>query len=297
MVMHRLWRALALIPGLLLGSCSAAGIVNALVPRDGFAREDDIAYGSDPRQRLDVYRPAGAPPGSNAGRRPVVVFFYGGKWKQGDRGDYLFVGEALVARGFVVVIPDYRLYPEIRYPAFLEDGAAAVSWTLEHIGEFGGDPAHVHLMGHSAGAYSAAMLALDGRWLGAERARIRGTVGLAGPYDFLPMTDPEVRAVFADEPDATRTQPITFADGTAAPLLLVTGLDDTTVRPGNSERLAARIRAAGGDAETKLYDGIGHIGVLAALAAPLRFLAPVLDDAAAFLGRDAAVSSALQARR
>jgi acetyl esterase/lipase len=276
------WRRIArlalVLPTIILGGCSGPDIVNALVPRGGFALQRDIPYGSAPRQTLDVYQPT-----DSDGARPVVVFFYGGNWDSGDKRDYLFFGQALASRGFVVVIPDYRLYPEIRYPVFLEDNAAAVAWTFAHVGEMGGDPANVSVMGHSAGAYNAMMLALDPRWLGADRRRIRSAIGLAGPYDFLPLTDPVVQAIFATAPDLAQTQPINFADSSAPPTFLLAGLDDHTVNPENSRHLAARLRAAGAAVRERYYDGVGHVTLIAAMAWPLRFLAPVLDDVAGFL--------------
>jgi acetyl esterase/lipase len=265
---------------LLASGCSAAQIVNSLLPRNGFLLLADRDYGALSRQKLDIYIPA---TGERA--KPVVIFFYGGNWQSGSKSDYLFVGQALAARGFVTIIADYRLYPEVRYPQFLEDAATAVAWTLRHLDAIGGDAAHVHLLGHSAGAYIAAMLALDPRWLGDDRKALRSMVGLAGPYDFLPLTDPILRVIFATEPDGARTQPITFADGTGPAVLLISGRDDRTVRLGNSMRLATRIREHGGVAEERYYRGVGHVSLIGAIAAPLRFLAPTLDDTVNFLLR------------
>jgi acetyl esterase/lipase len=276
-----LLKTIAMLPALLLGGCNPANVVNALVSHDDFRLTRDLHYGTDPRQALDVYRPAD----DDGKPKPVVVFFYGGNWQTGDKADYLFVGEALASRGFIVVIPDYRLYPQVRYPDFLRDGAAAVSYTLQHAAEWGGDPQRVGIVGHSAGAYIAAMLALDPEFLGPDRARIAGVVGLAGPYDFLPLTDPVLQTIFGTGPDLMLTQPIHYVDGAAPPMLLVAGLDDKTVSPGNVTRLAARIREKGGTVETRTYQHIGHITLVGALAQPLRFLAPVLDDVAAFLRR------------
>jgi acetyl esterase/lipase len=264
-----------------LASCSPAQIVNALVPRNGFALTADRPYGKLARQTLDIYTPA-----ASDHRSPVVIFFYGGNWQTGAKNDYLFLGQALAARGYIVVIPDYRLYPEVRYPVFLEDSARAVSWTLNHLDDIGGDPARVTLMGHSAGAYIAAMLALDARWLGTERARLHSMVGLAGPYYFLPLTDPVLQVIFGTEPDLRRTQPITFADGSEPQALLISGLDDTTVLPANSINLAARIRDHGGIAAEKYHKGVGHVPLIGAIAAPLRFIAPTLDDVTAFLNQE-----------
>ena len=268
----------ALLAGAVTSGCPPAQLVNALVPRDGFRLLADQPYGDLPRQKLDIYTPT-----RTDRTTQVVIFFYGGNWQSGSKCDYLFVGQALASGGFIAVIPDYRLYPEVRYPAFLDDGAKAVSWTLRHLDELGGDPAGVHLMGHSAGAYIAAMLALDRRWLGGDRARVTSTVGLAGPYDFLPLTDPVLQVIFGTEPDLARTQPITFANRTAPPLLLISGLHDTVVQPANSMRLAARVRDQGGVVAEKYYQRVGHVGLVAAIAAPLRFIAPKLADSAGFL--------------
>ena len=279
--LRRTWRVTILLASTMVGGCSAAQIVNALVPHGDFQLVADQSYGDLPRQKLDIYTPL-----KTDRTTPVVIFFYGGNWQTGSKRDYLFIGEALTSRGFIVVIPDYRLYPEVRYPAFLDDAAQAVAWTLRHFDEIGSDPTSVHLMGHSAGAYIAAMLALNPRWLTGDRARITSAVGLAGPYDFLPLTDPVLQTIFGTETDLARTQPITYADGTAPPMLLISGLNDTTVMPANSKRLAARIREHGGTATDKYYPAIGHIALVGAIAKPLRFIAPTLRDVVEFLRQE-----------
>jgi acetyl esterase/lipase len=272
--------ALALIVGLPIAACGPAALLNALVPDDGYRVERDLAYGDAARQRLDLYLP-----GAVVAPAPVVVIFYGGRWVAGSKTDYRFVGEALAARGFVVVIPDYRLYPEVRFPTFVEDGAAAVAWVRRNIGRFGGEPWQIHLMGHSAGAHIAALLALDQRYLaaaGVEPGTLESFVGLAGPYDFLPLTDATLKRVFAAD-DLAATQPITFAERSAPRALLLHGEDDRTVLPRNSQHLAAALEAAGGRAQLRLYPDLDHVALVAALAAPLRWLAPVLDDVTGFL--------------
>lgn len=257
-------------------ACSPLGLLNGLAPRRRAAR--DIAYGTEPRQRLDIYVPER--PSAPA---PVVVFLYGGGWDSGSKDMYRFVGGALAAQGFVTVIPDYRLYPAVRYPTFIEDCAAAFAWTTAHAGEWGGSDRFV-LMGHSAGAYNAAMLALDGRYLAQAGARTapRATVGLAGPYDFLPVGTAELRAIFG-YPTSPETQPINHVNGRNAPMLLLAGTTDTTVLPRNTERLAARIRAAGGPVTAKLYPGIDHREIVGAIGQPFRFLCPTLADSADFI--------------
>lgn len=254
-----------------------------MVPKDGGSRRAavGVAYGPHPRQRLDVYTPTGA----SAAPRPVIVFFYGGSWNSGTRSGYGFVGRALAARGFVTVIPDYRLVPEVAYPAFVEDGAAALRWVRAHAKDYGGDGGRIVLAGHSAGAYISAMLAVDGRWLGADRKAVRGFAGLAGPYDFAPFTTASSQAAFGAWPRPAETQPVTWADASAPPALLLTGAEDATVRPRNSEALAAALRKAGVAAEVRRYSGIGHVGILTAVARPFRGKAPVIDDVAAFAAR------------
>lgn len=186
---------------------------------------------------------------------------------------YVFTAEALTSAGFVVVIPDYRVYPEVKFPVFLQDCAAAVKWVSEHAAEFGGDPKWIYLMGHSSGAYHAAMLAFDGEYLkgaGMDPRMLRGFIGLAGPYDFLPLKKPALIDIFGGANGIPHTQPITFATSSAPPALLLVGSSDTTVKPGNTTRLAARIRERGGKFTEIVYDGIGHFRILDALSAPFR---------------------------
>ncbi len=262
-----------------LAGCSPADLLNAVAPAR--LEADGIAYGPEPRQRLDVYRPVGFGP------FPVVMFVYGGDWQAGHRSLYRFVGGALAASGFVTVVPDYRLYPAIRYPVFLADCARALAWTRREIGRHGGRPGAPFLIGHSAGAYNVAMLTLDPRFLAAEALRpgadIAGTVGLAGPYDFLPFGTPMLRDLFGTAPDPRDTQPIDHVDGDAPPMLLLAGTADHTVHPDNTTRLAARIRSRGGRVADRLYPGIDHVEIIGAFAAPLRLLAPSFRDSVAFL--------------
>lgn len=217
---------------LLLGACSPLGLFNGVVPKDGGSRlaASGVAYGGHSRQRLDVYAPAE----KGGAARPVIVFFYGGSWSSGERGGYAFVGRALASRGFVTVISDYRLAPEVTYPGFVEDGAAAVRWVRAHAGDYGGDGERIVLAGHSAGAYIAAMLATDGRWLGADRKAVRGLAGLAGPYDFAPFTAQASIAAFGGWPRPAETQPVAHADASAPPALLLAGAQDTTVQIGRA---------------------------------------------------------------
>lgn len=264
-----------------LTGCTRFDLINAPISSGGYLRTTDIPYGPLPRQKLDIYRPRNAAPDT-----PVVVFFYGGGWDSGEKGGYRFAAEALTSRGFIAVLPDYRLYPDVTFPTFVEDGALAVRWAHDNVSKFGGDPQHLYLMGHSAGAHIAALLTLDPLYLksaGLDRSAIRATAGLSGPYDFIPR--PVDLPVFRMNPGdlaPADTQPIHFVDGKAPPMLLIQGLGDTVIDPRNSARLAAAIESAGGQVQYIPYEGVGHATVVISLAWPFRWLAPTLRDATAF---------------
>jgi acetyl esterase/lipase len=255
--------------------------LNYLAWHHGIEITRSIAYGEGARRALDVCRP------SAAAASPVVVFFYGGSWQSGHKEIYLFVAAALARRGYVTVVPDYRVYPEARYPDFLEDGARAVRWAKDNAARFGGDPQKLFVMGHSAGAYIAAMLALDGRWLQrvnlAPGREIAGLIGISGPYDFLPLHG-TLRTIFGGA-NVPATQPISHVSSGAPPALLVTSGRDRIVDPGNSSRLAAQLRAAGNDATVLTYPWVGHLSIIGAFARPLRWLAPILHDVDAFVAK------------
>jgi len=273
-----------LVLALTLAACSPLTLLNATVPRGTHTDTLAVAYGADPRQRLDVYRPAAsAPPGGY----PVVLFFHGGSWNRGERADYRFVGEALASRGIVAVLADYRLYPQVRYPDFLEDCARALATTLDDAGRYGGNPRRVFVAGHSAGAYNAAMLALDRRWLAAQGhapEELAGWIGLAGPYDFLPIRNPEVKPVFYDPDYPAGSQPITHANAAAPRSFLAAARSDSLVDPvRNTGQLAARLRQQGVPVSLQFYDHVDHLTLAGAFARPLRGLAPVLDDMTRFV--------------
>jgi acetyl esterase/lipase len=265
-----------------LCGCSPLVFLNAAATGKGFSRQGDIAYGPLPRQKLDIYVPDAAA----ARSFPVVVFFYGGGWETGKRPDYRFVGAALASRGVMVVVADYRVYPEVVFPAFVEDAALAVRWTQDHAAQSGGDPKRLFLMGHSAGAHIAAMLALNRQYLrssGADPAAVAGLIGLSGPYDFLPLKNQTRKKIFGD-PAPRNTQPIDFVTAHAPPALLISGSDDTTVDPGNSRRLAAALESVGRPVEYRVYPGIGHGRVVAGFSPPLSRGVPVTEDVMRFIG-------------
>ncbi len=265
-------RRLALLGATLAAACSPLRLLDATVP-SGDLRRRTIGYGPAARQQMDIWEPATV-------TGPTLVFFYGGAWRHGARGDYRFVAEVFCALGLRVVIPDYRLYPEVVFPGFVQDAAAALAVVQR------GTPGRIFAAGHSAGAYIALMLALNPAYLtaaGGDRARLAGAIGLSGPYDFDPAAYGISRAVFAGTP-RPETQPITFLDAGAPPLLLATGTADTTVEQRNTLSLAARAGAMGVAVETRLYPGVGHAGTLIALTPLFRDRAPVIDDMRRFIG-------------
>jgi acetyl esterase/lipase len=271
-----------------LSACSPIKVLNGLVPEDTYQFQGGIAYGAAPRQQLDVYQPLPATPPAR-GARPLVVFFFGGTWTSGDRASYKFVGEALAARGAVVVIPDYGLSPRYTYPVFVRDSALAVKWALDNAAQLGADPRQVYVMGHSSGGYNAAMVALDDRWLGelgASPRQLAGWIGLAGPYDFLPIGDPQAQAAF-NWPNTPRdSQPLAHASAASPRALLMAASKDNLVYPDrNTGQMAAALRAAGVPVQVKLFDNLSHVTLIGAFGKPIQWLCgPVLPPVMDFLG-------------
>ncbi len=284
--MPRVLLTLALIVLACVGftACAPVTVLNSLVASDGYVLTPSVPYGTLPRQRLDVYRPSAAEP---PGGYPVAVFFYGGSWNKGERADYKFVAAALASRGVLTLVADYRLYPAVRYPEFLEDSAKALAYGLEQARALGGNPQRVFVMGHSAGAYNAAMLALDARWLrptGHHPAELAGFIGLAGPYDFLPIVNPDARPVFFHPNYPPGTQVFEHVSAAAPKTFLGAARTDDLVNPQrNTVGLYTHLQAVGRPVTLHLYDRVNHMTLAAAFAAPLRWLAPVLDDVVAFI--------------
>ncbi len=244
-------------------------------------RHEDLAFGPHPRHRLDLYLPENATP-----QTPLVQFLYGGSWKWGSRARYGFVGYALASRGLAVAISDYRLHPSVRFPDFNYDAARTAAWLQARRGDYGLAPGPMHLMGHSAGAHIAALLALDPRYLaafGEERHSLGRLVGLAGPYGMYPSRINFIADIFPPAEREDEARPVTFARADAPPMLLLHGADDGLVDPENSRALAAAQAARGAQAEARFYDGVGHKELVMALAGPLQGVAPVIDDTVTFL--------------
>lgn len=267
--------------GVLASGCSELRFDLANLPalRGPFERLADVPYAPGVRHALDVYRPLGVRDA------PVVVFWYGGAWVEGSKEDYRFVGAALAEAGCVAILPDYRLYPAVRFPEFLDDCALAAGWAIAHAREHGGDPRRVFLAGHSAGAHMAAMLAVQParlRAAGADPAAIRGLVGLSGPYALQPNS-PTLNAIFAPPFAPADWQPAALANAAAPPALLLHGAADDLVLPAQSERFAAALRAAGVAVELEIYPRRGHADLVAALSEPARSRAPVLAAISRFV--------------
>ena len=270
----------ALFTAALLASCSPFTVLNGLGPDGGYAKMSSVAYGSSSRQQLDVYQPTVSRNGI------VVVFFYGGGWSMGQRAEYRFVAQTLTRHGATVVVADYRLHPEVVFPEFMHDAAAAVAWTHRNIAQYGGDPAKIYLLGHSAGAHIATLLALDTQYLqlqGVNTTILAGVVGLSTPADFAATLEAKYRPVFVDQARLVLAQPIRYVRADAPPMLLQHGADDTLVLPRNSAVLAQAIQAAGGQARARIYPDKGHSGMLLIFSEVLG-RSVILDDTLGFLG-------------
>ena len=250
----------------LLSACTM-GAVNLLVPKTGYGVHGDLAFGPDPRQRLDIYVP-----GNLKGPAPVLLFLYGGAWQSGSRTDYRAFGQAFASAGIIAVVADYRLYPQVKYRAFAEDAAAALAWLHAHVAQYGGDPDRIFVSGHSAGAYNAVMVASEPKFIEGKGGRLgwmRGVIGISGPYDFLPMSAPEYIAMF-EGTNNLDSMPLHHVDGKRPPMLLATGTADDTVDQGNTDRMAEKLRAFGSEVKVIKYPGVGHIGTILSLVPGFR---------------------------
>ena len=257
-------------------------LFDRLVPKDGASRQvaSGLRFGPGPRRCLDLYAPR-----RPAGPLPLLVFAYGGGWNSGSRLDYHFAGRAFAALGFLTAVADYRVFPEVQFPAFVEDFAAAANWLADHAGQYGGDPSRLVVAGHSSGAYNAIILALDPARFGSPQlaGRIEAAVGLAGPYDFYPFDVKESVDAFGGIADPELSQPINLVTPAAPPMLLVHGVRDTLVGDYHTVRLSKKLREAGVPVVERHYPALRHAETVLGLALPLRRLWPVYRDVAGFL--------------
>ncbi|HEU5048078.1 MAG TPA: alpha/beta hydrolase [Rickettsiales bacterium] len=278
--MKKLKRLLpALCSAVVLCGCAVGTqVLNLTAPHDGYAVYRDIAYGTDKQQHLDAYIPA-----VHAVGNPVMVFFHGGNWQQGSKSDDKFVAQTLASKGITVVMADYRLFPAVTFPDFMTDAAQAVAWAHAHMDSH--TPGSLFVAGYDSGAYIAVMLTLNPQYLqsaGGNPGWLKGAIGIAGPYDFLPFKDPKVKAIFSKVPEAD-TQPVNFAHANTPPLLLITGAEDSEVAPDNSIYLATKLRKYGNTVVEDVYPGVGHMGIKLAFSDFFRSKAPVLEDISNFI--------------
>lgn len=259
---------------------SPAVLLNITAPRWGYRIERAIPYGPEPRHRMDLYLPK-----RMSESAPAVLFFYGGAFISGHRCEYRFVGQALASQGIIVGIADYGLFPDHRFPDFVEDGAKAAVFLHKNLPDYGGDPQRLFTAGHSAGAYIAVMLASNPEYLkgaGSDISCLAGAIGIAGPYDFLPITNPTRIEIFGGA-DRVETQPIHFIDGKRPPMLLLTGDCDVNILPRNTESMAARLREHGSNVEAIVYPGIEHFRIILGLAPLFRRMIPIRADIIRFV--------------
>jgi acetyl esterase/lipase len=247
---------------------SPLSILNALIPSHQYTLFKDIAYGDLARQKLDIYVPKKVKKNTS-----VVIFYYGGGWDSGRKKDYKFAAEAFTSNGSIVVIPDYRVYPDVVFPAFMQDPVSAAKWVKSQIANYGGDANSVFLAGHSAGAHLAVMMGVNPHYLAKEHMApldFAGVIGLAGPYDFLPLRSARLKEIFGPEHARWQSQPIHFVDGKNPSMLLLVGLKDDTVWPQNTLNLAEKINAFGGRVQVATFERYNHVDMAAKLSKPLR---------------------------
>jgi acetyl esterase/lipase len=274
--------ALACVLAVFLGGCKDVffAAVNSVDSPRNVGAHKAIVFDPAHALRLDAYVPG------NAGNSPIVIFFYGGSWESGKRKWYSYVGKTLAANGVVTLIPDYRKYPDVQFPEFINDAATAVRWARDHALEFGGDPSRIYVMGHSAGGQIAALVACDNRYLqrvGMSTRDLAGMIGLAGAYSFLPFVEEEPEIFGASEASQYDSQPINFVNTNEPPLLLLQGKDDDEVEPSNAINMAEKARALGSPVQLKLYPGTGHASIILSLARGHSSTITALDDILAFI--------------
>nr|WP_297349449.1 alpha/beta hydrolase [uncultured Glaciecola sp.] len=219
----------------------------------------DIPYGSESWQKLDIYRAQDADENT-----PVIVFFFGGGWSWGDKKYFEFVADSFVRKGYTVAIPNYVLYPKGKFPQFVEDGAKAIVWVKNNIEKYQGSADKVFLVGHSAGAYIAAMAAIDKRYLhqaGEDMLFIKGVAGIAGPYNFTPKAQ-EYVAIFGEE-NFEIMKVANHMTGGEPPMILLHGNGDTTVGRFNQETMVTALAQGNVKYKSVLYnDDITHTKIL-----------------------------------
>jgi acetyl esterase/lipase len=214
------------------------------------------------KQKLDIYRPRGAR------NRPVLIFYHGGAWVRGDRKQYPFLGNRFAREGYVVVVPSYRLAPKHPHPAQAEDAAAALAWVVRHIEEYGGDPKHITLAGHSAGGHLASLLVTNEQWLrahGLDATAVRAVAALSAPLDLVPLAGGSSR-VFGSDPKVLHAASPQRHVRAALPPFVVTYCQwDYALLPQQAEAFHAALIAAGARSQLVYVPGENHISEITSI--------------------------------
>ncbi len=281
-------KAKGLIAGLLalvVTGCTQVGLGVANLPSkfSDVTIKKDIAYGDEDWQKLDLYIPIDAADQ----KKPIIVFFYGGRWTDGSKNLYPFVGDLYAKNGYIVAIADYSKYPNVKFPSFVEDGAKATAWVYKNADQYGGDANNLFIMGHSSGAHIGALVTADETYLKAEGLNnqiITAFAGLAGPYDFIPQAD-DLKDMFGPPSQYPQMTVTTFIEGNEPPKLLIWGDEDQAVWRRNIDLLSEKINEKNGRVETKIYEGVDHVGTIASLTWFLRSKAPVFKDTIEFFNQ------------
>jgi acetyl esterase/lipase len=222
---------------------------------------------ADKKDRLDIYAPEGA---SGA---PVIVSIHGGGLRAGDKSGQTFVGQRFASAGQVTVVVNHRLSPGVMHPAHIEDIAAAVAWTKKNIAKHGGDPQRLFVIGHSAGAYLAALLVLDPKYLathGLTPRDIRGVVPVSGFFyvDRPGVAPDRPRDTWGTDVNVWKAaSPATYLSANVPPLLLLYADGDDEWRRKQQDEFASALRARGSHAvEVKMISGRTHNTVWSEMA-------------------------------
>lgn len=268
--------AVAATIALTFAACAPVTLLNGITPSGSFSKAEDISYGPLARQALDIYK-ADSPKAS----APVIVFIHGGSWTEGSKDIYKFLAEGFTKDGYDVVVPNYRLYPETKYPGMIEDSAKAIAFAAQ---QYPGKPLVV--MGHSAGAYNTLMVMLDPQYAkgaGLDLCnRVAGAVSLSGPTGIIPLDSEPYITIFPDRFTGSDA-PLNNVSSPSPPILFGHGLDDTTVYPQNSQALADKIKTRGGKSMVKTYEGMNHIEAVQFLSRRFDGKATLKSDIVSFI--------------
>ena len=275
-------KILSAFTALIISGCTqvSLGVANLPAKFSDTEIKTDIAYGDEAWQKLDIYVPQNA----KSKKLPVVTFFYGGRWTDGSKGMYQFVGQAFADEGYIVVIPDYSKYPDVKFPVFVEDAAAAIAWTYKNIEKYNGDRQNFFVTGHSSGAHIGSLAFADERYLKKYDLKpniVTAFAGKAGPYDFIPEAD-DLKDIFGPPEKYPQMQVTSFIDGTEPPMLLLWGEQDKAVWARNHKRLSEKINKEGGRVEVKTYEELNHVEIIGSLTWFWRSKASVFNDIITF---------------